>query len=196
MYWTKILTKHFLYSEYTLVERGALATLFCLTAHLERIPTEKEMLGQVTQTLLKTIRHKLGDQSATLREVLDRVVEDVPAHGSSTERVRKHRAAKECNMLHETHVTPIDKIREEKRRILNTGGNKFVPPSIEEVKGLIMERGYRFDAESFIAHYTTNGWLVGKNKMKDWKSACVTWEKRVPINKVLDPMEVRYAHYK
>jgi len=34
------------------------------------------------------------------------------------------------------------------------------------------------DAEAFIAFYESKGWMIGKNKMKDWKQAIITWEKR------------------
>jgi hypothetical protein len=42
----------------------------------------------------------------------------------------------------------------------------------------ISEKNYSVDPESFHAHYSSNGWVVGKTKMKCWKSALVTWEKR------------------
>ena len=52
----------------------------------------------------------------------------------------------------------------------------FQKPTIEELSAYIHEKGYHFDAERFIAYYDSNGWMVGKNKMKDWKAACRTWE--------------------
>jgi hypothetical protein len=54
---------------------------------------------------------------------------------------------------------------------------KFTPPTIDEVKNYILEKGYNIDAEHFVAYYESNGWKVGKNKMKDWKFAVVTWSK-------------------
>lgn len=44
------------------------------------------------------------------------------------------------------------------------------------MKDYIREKGYTFSAEVFIAHYESNGWLVGRNPMKNWRAACVTWE--------------------
>ena len=55
---------------------------------------------------------------------------------------------------------------------------RFAPPSIEEVQSYISEKEYSVDAESFVAFYTSKNWFVGKNKMKDWHAAVVTWEKR------------------
>jgi len=54
---------------------------------------------------------------------------------------------------------------------------KFKIPTLEEIENHINEKGYAVDPELFIAHYTSNGWLVGKNKMKCWRSALVTWNK-------------------
>lgn len=56
--------------------------------------------------------------------------------------------------------------------------SRFTPPTLQEVENYIKEKGYSVDAEAFIAFYDSNGWLVGKNKMKSWKSAVTTWAKR------------------
>ena len=52
----------------------------------------------------------------------------------------------------------------------------FTPPKIEEVEAYIQAKGYRFSAEAFMAYYQSNGWMVGKTKMKDWRAATRTWE--------------------
>jgi hypothetical protein len=54
---------------------------------------------------------------------------------------------------------------------------RFVPPTIEEVKAYCIERKNNVDAQRFIDYYTSNGWCVGKNKMKDWRAAVRTWER-------------------
>ena len=48
----------------------------------------------------------------------------------------------------------------------------------EEVQEYCRERKNNVDAEQFIAFYEAKGWLIGKNKMKDWKACVRTWEKR------------------
>ena len=55
---------------------------------------------------------------------------------------------------------------------------RFLPPSLDEVENYISEKGYSVDAEAFIAFYTAKNWFIGKNKMKDWRAAIVTWQKR------------------
>lgn len=55
---------------------------------------------------------------------------------------------------------------------------RFNPPTVEEVKSFIQTKGYSVDAEAFVAFYESKNWYVGKNKMKSWEAALVTWEKR------------------
>ena len=54
---------------------------------------------------------------------------------------------------------------------------RFTPPALEEVTAYCIERNNSVDPQHFIDYYTSNGWLVGKNKMKDWKAAVRTWER-------------------
>lgn len=54
---------------------------------------------------------------------------------------------------------------------------RFIPPTVEEVRAYCRERGNSVNPETFVDFYTGKGWMVGKNKMKDWKAAVRTWEK-------------------
>lgn len=56
--------------------------------------------------------------------------------------------------------------------------NIFIIPTVEQVRAYCQERKNQVNPDAFIDFYTSNGWLVGKNKMKDWKAAVRTWEKR------------------
>lgn len=53
----------------------------------------------------------------------------------------------------------------------------FIVPTTEEVAAYCRERGNSIDPQRFVDHYTSNGWVVGKAKMKDWRAAVRTWEK-------------------
>ena len=55
---------------------------------------------------------------------------------------------------------------------------RFTPPTLAEVQAYCLERGNNVDAERFIDFYSSKGWMVGKNKMKDWKAAVRNWESR------------------
>ena len=78
--------------------------------------------------------------------------------------------------------TPKEKETETDTEKSVKGGKKprstFTPPTLEEVQAYCRERGNHVDAERFIDYYTSNGWKVGKNSMKDWKAAVRNWEKQ------------------
>ena len=70
--------------------------------------------------------------------------------------------------------------KEEEKEKENTSKGRsprFVPPTVEEVSLYCRERGNRVDPQKFVDHYTSNGWMVGKTPMKDWKAAVRNWEK-------------------
>ena len=55
--------------------------------------------------------------------------------------------------------------------------NKIIPPLLEWVQNYCRERGHIVNPETFFHFYEAKGWMIGKNKMKDWHSAMWTWEK-------------------
>ncbi len=55
---------------------------------------------------------------------------------------------------------------------------RFKKPTLEEVKEYCKERNNEINAESFIDFYESKNWMIGKNKMKDWKACIRTWENR------------------
>ena len=97
--------------------------------------------------------------------------------------------------IKEKFNTPIKEMFKDNNTSSNTTSNttneykdkptvkRFTPPSLEEVQGYCKERNNHIDAQRFIDYYTSNGWMVGKNKMKDWKSAVRTWERNGFSNK-------------
>lgn len=54
---------------------------------------------------------------------------------------------------------------------------RFSPPTIQEIQAYCLEKGYKVDAERFIDFYTSKGWMIGKNQMKDWKAAARNWNR-------------------
>lgn len=54
---------------------------------------------------------------------------------------------------------------------------RFIPPTLEEVQAYCRDRNNNVDAEKFINHYKSNGWMVGRTKMQDWQAAVRTWER-------------------
>ena len=60
--------------------------------------------------------------------------------------------------------------------ILGEKTKRFIPPTIDEIKFYCQERKNNVEAERFFNFYEMKGWMIGKNKMKDWKAAVRTWE--------------------
>ena len=71
-----------------------------------------------------------------------------------------------------------DRIVDEDINVPTKPTKRFTPPTVEEVAEYCYERGNRVDPQRFVDYYTSNGWMVGKNKMKDWKAAVRTWEQK------------------
>lgn len=55
---------------------------------------------------------------------------------------------------------------------------KFIPPTVEQVKAYCHERKNNISPEIFCDYYASKGWMIGRNKMKDWKAAVRTWENK------------------
>lgn len=66
----------------------------------------------------------------------------------------------------------IDKVNKE-----NIKRKNFKKPTIEEIENYCKERNNNINASQFYDFYEARGWLIGKNKMKDWKAAVRTWER-------------------
>jgi hypothetical protein len=55
---------------------------------------------------------------------------------------------------------------------------KFQKPTIDEINEYCIERKNGINANAFYDFYESKDWMVGKNKMKDWKACIRTWEQR------------------
>ena len=69
-------------------------------------------------------------------------------------------------------------IKNDKNIKNNNIRRNFKPPTLQEVQEYCQERNNKVDAQSFVDFYESKDWMVGKNKMKDWKASVRTWERR------------------
>ena len=77
--------------------------------------------------------------------------------------------------------TPNENVNENENVNVNEKekrGRAFQKPSVEEVSDYCRERNNNVDAQAFVDFYESKGWIIGKDKMKDWKAAVRTWERR------------------
>lgn len=59
---------------------------------------------------------------------------------------------------------------------------RFAPPTPDELLDYANEKQLLINVGKFIDFYQSKGWMVGKNKMKDWKAAARNWSKREEEN--------------
>jgi len=63
----------------------------------------------------------------------------------------------------------------------------FIEPTYNEILEYCIERKNGVDVNKFLNFYSAKGWMVGKNKMIDWKACVRTWEKPIEIQEVNEP---------
>lgn len=160
MDWTKIKTKHFLYTDLSLVERGALATLLCLTAHLERIPTEKEIAKHLPQATRTGLAQAVQRSGTTLAEVLHKVCEDSERVSAKRcaekEKKRKQRGYEKCPeglSAPREDKRREEKIREEKKEVVVVEKSTTPQATFMEAFSFTYETatGYKFKTDK--KHY-------------------------------------------
>lgn len=185
MDWIKVLNKHVLhtYTDLNPLEFQAWIKIMSLTATMEEMPTRDQMLQYVHHRTLTSLQDKLKTHSTTLQDILMKVLSDAQEVVKKREYwkdKKKEKRELERNVpldIQEKSPLRLEKRREEKRR-LNNKERGFHPPSISDVSAYCIERKNTVNPQTFINHYESNGWMVGKNKMKDWKAAVRNWEQR------------------
>lgn len=173
-----------------------------------RIAYTDEMLATIFRMPLNSVRMALETfQSFNMIEIIDGVItipnwdkhQSLDAYEKKKERDRKlqaeYRARRKALLESSDTSSDIAVSEEDKEEDIEIEEEKiyvdipqeerptnrkksFTPPSIEEVRTYCLDRQNNVDPERFIDYYTANGWHVGKNKMKDWKAAVRTWEKK------------------
>ena len=78
----------------------------------------------------------------------------------------------------ESTRSPCEREAAEPPSLQTSKKSPFIPPTVEEVAAYCRERRNSIDAAAFVAFYSSKGWVVGKAKMKDWRQAVITWERR------------------
>ena len=110
----------------------------------------------------------------------------MPTHANACERIDEDAGA--CEAMRSNAIDGNTKAKaktETKANILpttvgenNARARAMTPPTVDEVKAYCDERHSTVDAEHFVSYYSSQGWKVGRNPMKDWKAAVRTWEQK------------------
>ena len=153
-----------------------------------------EAVENVTMTVQFLIARGILQKNAEEEYEILTAAEMTGSESSSAHRMRDYRSRKMlqsdgtpslCSSQVTERYTEID--IEKRDRDKKKSGDKadkppramrFTPPSVEEVAAYCRERENNIDPERFVDFYTSKGWKVGNQKMRDWKAAVRNWERR------------------
>ena len=88
--------------------------------------------------------------------------ESTPTNKVENEEIQDKSATFEPKTVDNQHVSPTSK--------------KFTPPTLEAVAEHFKTQGYASNPEEFYNFYSSNGWLVGQNPMRNWQASASNWE--------------------
>ena len=179
----------------------------------ERIPYNSEMLASVTGHQVGTVKQALsmfkelglveilengaiymldiqnfigkGSTEADRQRLYDRRISDERKQKKLTQSRNLEEILEKSTPEIEIELEKEIKIEKEidSRASTTTKRERFEKPTLSEIKEYCIERNNNIDAEEFYSYYESIGWKVGKNPMKNWKFAVITWEKRENKNK-------------
>ena len=136
-------------------------------------PMNEQLLERIAAALERIADNMDAAKVLEERRAKDRKRKRVSAEFPRTER---NEEAKEGKSPH----TPLKGEREEAKKELPSSrahARGFVPPTVDEVAAYCRERRSSVDPVVFWNFYASKDWMIGKNRMKNWRCAVVTWER-------------------
>lgn len=119
---------------------------------------------------------KGGRPTTKTKEEQEELKKDNLVHDGSNLELTKDNLDITKTNLELTSDKPNEKDNVKEKDNVNDNNKKtFTPPSVSDVSDYCNLNGYGIDPESFVDFYASKGWMVGKNKMKDWKASVRTW---------------------
>ena len=162
----------------------------------DTIPYNEQMLSVITNTNIDVVRSAmklfvelkmidvLEDSTIYLAEVSKMI--GSAADNDNANRQRRFRERQKQLALperydgvtnnNESKSIELEKEIDKEKEVIKPQ-KRFVKPTIEDVQAYCKERNKGVDAQRWYDYYSSNGWKVGKNPMKDWKAAVRTWER-------------------
>ena len=122
---------------------------------------------------------------------------------SFLEKKKQKSDAAVSDLENENSESPIETLQVPKEQS-GGGRKKFTIPTPEEVQAYCDERKNGILGQQFCDFYSSKGWKIGKEPMKDWKAAVRTWEMRrkdqspsitQPQAQISAPKRIRFDEY-
>ena len=164
-------------------EVGAYIRCMCHQAHSGSISEKHMKKICLTQSVHEIVRSKFEKADADGCYVNPRLKSEIEKRRAYAESRANNRKGckKNSNDTCETYEAHME---DENKDINNNSNSKTtnrtktdIPPPIEEVRAYCKERRKGVDPETWYNFYQSKGWMIGKNRMKDWKAAVRTWER-------------------
>ncbi|GEM_PF-1667360 len=169
----------------------------------EEIPYNEEMISIITNTNIDIVRSAIKIlTSLKMMDILDdgtyymNKIEKMIGHETYwAERKRKQRLDNVQQLSNLSKQELEIELEIDKDKELNNKIKRFVKPDIKDVIDYCNERNNCVDPQKWFNFYESKGWMIGKNKMKDWKAAVRTWEKGI-IKKPTNSEAIEYFYKK
>lgn len=169
-------TSDFLSGTMTMTDEqvGKYIRLLCLQ-HQKGFLTEKDMT-YICKSYDEDVYGKFVKEDGKYYNV--RMRDEADKRRNYAESRRNNRTKKDMSNISLSYVQHMENENENINKDIVLNNNKSKPEKIETVNEYGKEIGLgETDCESFFDYYTANGWKVGKNSMKDWKSALRNWKR-------------------
>jgi hypothetical protein len=133
------------------------------------IVTSRDLLARETGLSSQQIRTALNKLIST-----NEITSETSSQGTILQIVSYEKYQVSTNEI--TNEQPASNQRVTTNKNVNKE-KKFIIPTFNDVLEYCMQNNLEVDGVKFINFYESKGWMVGKNKMKDWKAAIRTWVK-------------------
>jgi len=147
------------------------------------IITSRDLLAQETGLSPQQIRTTLTKLKST-----NEITIETSSKGTIIQVVNYAKYQIPTNELTDEQPTNNQRVTTNKK---DNKEKKFIAPTYNDVLEFCMKNDLEIDVNKFINFYESKGWMVGKNKMKDWKAAVRNWVKpkqEKPKFEDLDPL--------
>jgi hypothetical protein len=149
---------------------GKYIRLLCIQ-HQKGVLSEKDML-KICESYDEDIFDKFekcneGYYNARMREEFEKRKKYSESRANNR---KKKEDMKNISLSYEKHME-----NENENEDINNKSKKFIKPTIEELREYMDSQNMNDVSHKFYDFYEAKGWMIGKNKMKDWKSAVRTW---------------------
>ena len=155
--------------------RGQVVKRGSITSSYEKLATETGLSVMQVRTAIKKLQStgEITSKSSNKNTVF--IVNNYDLYQGSNKQNNEPVTSKQ--QTDNIQITTTKESKEVKKEKNNNNIKRFTPPTYEQVSTYCKERNNTVDAERFYDFYESKGWMVGKNKMKDWKAAVRNWER-------------------